>query len=141
MNLIFNLDLFIIALRKVFVIKGWLLFRTTFCCKGANRPRVVLNARWNDAKSNAEDNAFLVLLQTFYWQSFCNSGKIFFLGLPLANVDLSTVPISLSWSDIFVSNVRVFIKRVFFLLVRKLSVHVGLILLKHVGSDIRVESS
>ena len=42
------------------------------------------------------------------------------------------------WFDIQVSNVWVFIKQVF-LLVRKLSTQVGLILLKH--SDIRLSSS
>ena len=36
-------------------------------------------------------NAFLVLLQTFHYQSFCSSGKIFFLGLPLAKVGYSIV--------------------------------------------------
>ena len=71
--------------------------------------------------------------------SFCNSGKLF-LGLPYANVYLSIVPINLRWSDTPVSCVRVFIKRIF-LLVRKLSTYVGLILLKQVGSDIRAESS
>ena len=54
----FNLNLFIIALRRVFVIKGWLLFRVTFCFKGANRSRVVSNARWNDSKSSTEDKCF-----------------------------------------------------------------------------------
>ena len=39
--------------------------------------------------------AFVVLLQTFYCQRFYSNGKTFFLGFPLANVDLSIVPISL----------------------------------------------
>ena len=70
-------------------------------------------------------NALLVLLENFHYQSFCNSGKIFFLGLPLANVVLSIVPISLWESDTLVSNVSIFIKLVYFLLVRKLPMHVG----------------
>ena len=61
-------------------------------------------------------NALLVLLENFHYQSFCNSGKIFFLGLPLVNVVLSIVPISLWGSDTLVSNVSVFIKLVFFCL-------------------------
>ena len=36
LNLFLNLDLFIIPLRRVFVIKGCLLFRMSFCFKGAN---------------------------------------------------------------------------------------------------------
>ena len=45
-------------------------------------------------------NAVLVLLQTLHYKSSCNSvnTKIFvtnFFGLPLENVDLSIVPISL----------------------------------------------
>ena len=39
--------------------------------------------------------AFAVLLQTFFCQSFYSNGKTFFLGFPLAKVDLSIVPISL----------------------------------------------
>ena len=42
--------------------------------------------------------------------------------------------------DIPVLDIRVFMKRVF-LLVKKLSIQVGLILFKHVGSDIRVQRS
>ena len=83
--------------------------------------------------------AFVAVLQTFYCQSFYSNGKTFFLGFPLANVDLSIVPISFWWSDTPVSNVRVFMKWVF-LLIKKLSTLIGLILLKHVGSDIRVQS-
>ena len=40
-------------------------------------------------------NGFLVLPQTFHYQSFSNSGKTFFLRLPLANADFSIVPINL----------------------------------------------
>ena len=58
----------------------------------------------------------------------------------LARVDVSIIPISLWWSDTPVSNVRVFIKQAFSP-VRKFLMHVELILLKCVGSDIRAESS
>ena len=58
----------------------------------------------------------------------------------MVNVDVSIVRTCLWRSDTRVLNVRVFIKRVF-LLVRKLSMHVELILLNHVVSDIRVEGS
>ena len=64
----------------------------------------------------------------------------YFLGLPLVNMDLGIVPACLWWSDTPVLNLRVFIKQVF-LLDRRLSVHVGSILLKYIVSDIRVESS
>ena len=74
---------------------------------------------------------FVVLLQTFYCPSFYSDGKTFFLGFPLANVDLSIDPTR--------SDTPVFMKQVF-LLVKKLSIQIGLILLKHVGSDIRVQS-
>ena len=45
----------------------------------------------------------------------------------LVHIDLSIIPISLWRSDMPVSSVRVFIKQAF-LVVRKLSMHVGLIL-------------
>ena len=48
-----------------------------------------------DSKSYTESISFVVLLQTFYCQSFYSNSKNFFLGFPLANVDLNIVPISL----------------------------------------------
>ena len=56
----------------------------------------------------------------------------------MVNVDLGIVPTSLWWSDSPVLIVRVFIKQA---VDRKLSMHVGSILLKHVVSNIRVEGS
>ena len=52
----------------------------------------------------------------------------YFLDLLLANVDLIIVPINLWRCNTPVSNVRAFIKRFFFLLVRKLAMHGGLII-------------
>ena len=45
---------------------------------------------------------------------------------------------SLWWSEIPVSNARFFIKRAF-QSIRKLSIQIGLILLKYVGPDIRLQ--
>ena len=59
---------------------------------------------------------FVALLQTFYCQSFYSDGKTFFLGFPLANVDLSIVPIR--------SDTPVFMKQVFSFV--KLSIQIGL---------------
>ena len=90
LNLLYNLDLcIIVALRRVFVMKDWLLFCTTFSGKDTNRSRVVLNGRWNYSKSNSEDKCFLVLLDTFVIKVFVTAVKYFL------NADLSIVLISL----------------------------------------------
>ena len=64
-----------------------LLCRTTFYFKVSKRSRN--RARWSDSKSSTGDKSFFSCFSKFSLTKFCNSDKIFFLSLPLANVNLS----------------------------------------------------
>ena len=77
------------------------------------------------------DHFIIALQRDFDIKGWLFTVKLFttwniLLGFPLANVDLSIVPVSLWCFDIPVSNMRVFIKQVVNL-VRKLSIQVDFV--------------
>ena len=57
---------------------------------------------------NNGSNSFLV------FKVYIATGQYFFWCFSLLNVDLSIVPMSLSWSNILASNVMVFKKQLFY---------------------------